>query len=236
MTRFSLHLTLLLLVFSNPLLANDKIPARTVSTTGQGLVEAKADMAEVVMQTSTTQKSATDAKREVDKRVNLFLEKLTALGIKEDDIIASTLRISPEYDYNNRIRLFSGYNAHRDISVTLRDLDKLDKLLGTATDTDITFIQQIQLKTNAEEKYKKQAFENAVADAKTKAELLAKAYGAELGAIYTIDYQSQQPMFSPKAEMASMRLAADSGGGQYIHDSIRFTDQVSVVFELMIPR
>lgn len=237
MTRFLLLPTLLILLpFSSQMLANDGTAPRTVTTTGQGLVEVKANMADVVMQTATTQKSATEAKREVDKRVNLFLEQLKALGIAQDDIVASTLRIAPEYDYNNRTRLFSGYNASRDIIVTLKDLNKLDSLLETATGTDITFIQQIQLKTRDEAKFKQQAFEQAIADSKAKAEVLAKAYGAELGAIYTINYQNQEPMLMPKAEMASMRLAADSGGGQYLHDSIKFNDQVSVVFELIIPR
>lgn len=215
----------------------DAIPPRTLSTSGMGEVRAKADRAEVMMQTSSTQKSASLAKQEVDRRINVFLEKLAAMKIPEKDIVASGLRISPEYEYNNQSRLFSGYTAYRDISVTLNDLDKLDELLEMATDSEIAFIHNIALKATDEDKLKKQAFDNAIADSREKARVLAKAYDAELGAIYSINYQTPQPMFSPKAEMATMRMAADSGGsGQYLHDEITFTDQIQVVFELIIPR
>lgn len=210
---------------------------RTVSTSGVGEIRAKADMADVMMQTSSTQKSASLAKQEVDKRINVFLEKLAAMKIPKEDIVASGLRISPEYEYSNQSRLFSGYTAYRDISVTLNDLEKLDELLEMATSSGIAFIQNIALKNADEDTLKKQAFEKAIADSREKARILAKAYDAELGAIHTINYQGSQPMFSPKMEMAAVRLAADSGsGGQYLHDEIIFSDQIQVVFELIIPR
>jgi len=211
---------------------------RTVSTAGQGVAKAKADMAQVVMQTSSLQKSATDAKREVDRRVNSFLDKMAKSGIAKKDIIASSLRITPEYEYNNRTRTFSGYSAYRDISVTLHDLDKLDRVLEMATDSEIAFIQDISLKSSNEEALRKQAFDNAITDSQEKANALATAYGAETGAVHSIVYHSTQPLFAPKAEMAMMRMSADSGsaGGQYLHDEITFTDNVQVVFELIVPR
>ncbi|MFA5631403.1 MAG: SIMPL domain-containing protein [Porticoccaceae bacterium] len=215
----------------------DAVQPRTVSTSGQGVAKAKADKAQVTMQTSSLQKSATEAKQEVDRRINSFLGKVTGIGIAKEDIVASTLRISPEYEYDNRTRIFSGYTAYRDVSVTLHDLDKLDQLLQVATDSGISFIQNIQLQSQNEEKLRKQAFDNAIADSQEKAEALAKAYGAQLGAVHSIVYQNPQPLYAPKAEMAVMRMAADSGsGGQYLHDEVTFNDNVHVVFELIVPR
>lgn len=223
------------LAFSAAVFAGESEP-RTVTTTGNGMVSAKADLAEVSMQATSTQKSASVAKQEVDRRINGFLEKLRKMGIGDDDIVASTLRLSPEYEYNNRSRIFSGYTAFRDITVTLRKLDRLDALLESATASEISFIQQVALKSSKEEALKEKAFEEAIADSKRKAEALARAYGAELGSVHTITYRSQQPLFAPKAEAAVARLAADSGGGEYIHDEITFRDQIDVVFELIVPR
>ena len=232
-----LLLTALIAFFSATALHAEVPAPRTVSTTGNGVISTKADMAEVTMQATSNQKSASAAKQEVDRRINDFLESLEAMKIPRDDIIASTLRISPEYEYNNRNRIFSGYAAYRDITVTLRELDRLDTLLETATASEISHIQQVALKSSKEEDLKEKAFEEAIADSRRKAEVLANAYDADLGSIHTITYRSQQPLFAAKAEGAAMRLAADSGGGgQYVHDEITFTDQIEVVFELIIPR
>lgn len=227
---------LLLSAFSTALYGGDNPPARTVTTSGQGKVSTVADMAEVTMQTTATQKSATEAKQEVDKHINTFLDRLSKLGIDKDSIVASSLRLAPEYEYSNRTRLFAGYSASRDITVTIQKLDNLNQLLEAATESGITLIQQIALKSSKEKTLQSEAFDNAIADSKEKASRLARAYGAELGAIYSINYQSQQQLFAPKTEMAAMRLAADNSGGQYLHDEITFTDQVDIVYELIIPR
>jgi uncharacterized protein YggE len=237
MKKYLSPLFVLLLALSMPLFANEHTAPRMVSTSGMGEAKAKADNAEVIMQTSSTQKTATAAKSEVDRRVNLFLDKLKALGIAKGDIVASGLRLSPEYSYDNRTRTFAGYSASRDVTVTLKDLEKLNNLLESATESDIGTIQQIRLQSSKEDQLRQQAFEAAIADSKAKAEALAKAYGAELGAVYNITYQSATPMLSPKMEAGMVRtMAADmGGGGQYLHDDITVSDQVQVVFELMIP-
>ena len=215
----------------------DAVAPRTVSTSGQGVAKAKADKAKITMQTSSLQKSAADAKQEVDRRINGFLAQVTKIGIAKEDIVASSLRISPEYEYDNRTRIFSGYTAYRDVSVTLHDLDKLDQVLQLATDSGISFIQNIQLLSKNEEQLRKEAFDNAIADSKEKAEALAQAYGAQLGAVHSIVYQNPQPLYAPKAEVSVMRMAADSGsGGQYLHDEVTFNDNVHVVFDLIVPR
>ncbi|MFA5495146.1 MAG: SIMPL domain-containing protein [Porticoccaceae bacterium] len=210
---------------------------RTLSTTGLGEVSVAADQAVVHTQAQTTHRSASDAKLEVDRRVNTLLDKLAALGIDKEDIVASTLRLQPNFDYEDRKPIFTGYNATRDVVVTLRKLDGLNAVLDAAVDSGINQISQIALESSEADKHRDAARRQAIDDSKAKAQTLATAYGAELGPIHSINYQSSQPMARPKTEMAVMRMAADgfAGSGQYLHDEITFNDSVQVVFELIVP-
>jgi uncharacterized protein len=230
--QFIVLITLLLAGFA----ASAAEKPRTLSTSGNGEVKVVADQATVRMQVETSHRSASDAKREVDDRINTLLERLTKLGIKREDIIASSLRLPPQFEYQERRPVFSGYSANRDVVVTLRKLDDLNDLLDAAVTSGINQISQIALESSEADKHREQARERAIADSKAKAELLAKAYGAVLGPIHTIHYHSNQPMPMAKQEMAVMRMAADSGSspGQYLHDEITFTDGISVVYELII--
>src|SRR5690606_2612903 len=242
MTRLRNYVGTSLIVFTlatlgatAPSYGDDHPRPRTVSTSGQGLIKVPADQAEITMQVTSTQKSATAAKGEVDRRINTALASLTALGISKKDMVAATLRLAPEYEYHNNSRTFAGYNASRDLIVTLKDLDKLDKALEAATGSGIDIIQAITLTTSREEDSRGRAYEMAIADSLAKARSRPSAYGAELGAIHSICYQGSEPMIAQKAEMGMLR-AADARGGQYLHDDISFRDQVQVVFELMVPR
>ena len=215
----------------------DESAARTLSTTGQGVVSAKADMAEIAMQASATHKSAAEAKKAVDQRINAALKAMSEMGISDDDLVASTLQLAPQYDYSNRERTFTGFTANRDLSVTLRKLKDLDRVLEAATNTEISNIQSISLKSSEEDRLRSEARDKAIADSLEKATRLAKAYGAELGAIYRIHYHNSLPMEESRAPaMAMMKAASDAGQGQYIHDEIQFKDQIGVEFELIVPR
>jgi hypothetical protein len=209
--------------------------ARTLTTSGHGQVEVKPDKAVVSMRVEATFKSGATAKAEVDKGVNRLLASLDKLGLEKDDVVASSLRIFPRFDYREGEQHFAGYTASRDVTVTLDELGKLNALLDTALDSGINRIGNIALEVSDEEKYRLQARQKAIADSKEKASALATAYGAELGPISSISYQAGQVHYPGPREAAAMRVSADSGGGQYLHDDITFSDDVQVVFDLIVP-
>ena len=206
---------------------------RTVSTTGQGVATASADRAVVSMQASATNKSANAAKQAADQQINAALSSLEDMGIAKEDIVASTIHLMPEYQYANQQRTFTGYQAVRDLTVTLQQLDELDSLLETLTQAGINNITSVTLQSSNEDELREEAFTLAIEDSKQKAAKLAKAYGAELGNIRAINYRNMVPMARAKGD-AMMLQAASAGGGQYVHDQVRIEDQIDVEFELII--
>ena len=65
---------------------------------------------------------------------------------------------------------------------------------------------------------------------------LAAAYGVELGPIVSISYRSQKvtPIFMDAAAPMQMARAESGPVGRYLPDEITFSDQIDVVFDLIV--
>ena len=207
---------------------------RTIITSGSGLISVSANMAELSLQLQAVNRNGAVAKEDVDSRVNDFIRALKRIGIDKADVIAPTLRLSPNYEYINQKQRFTGFRAVRSVTVTLNNLEQLNELMDTALDSGIDQIGQLQLKVRDEQQYQQQAREQAIEDSKQKAQTLAEAYGAKLGTIVQIRYQatttnSPVPYGRPEAMMGR---SASADMGQYIQDRIQFRDRIDVIFEL----
>ena len=215
---------------------------RSISTNGYGEIKVEPDMAQLHLSVTVVRKKALEAKGETDQRVNNLIEGLKKTGIKDADITASNLLTSPRYQHSNDLgRQFVGYQASRNVVVMIRDLDQLTDIMDIALVNDIQTIGQIAYRSSAENRHREQARSNAIADSKNKATLLAGAYGAQLGAIHTINYHSnyaaQNNAFIEKSVMAdAVRLSSNSVGarGVYKPREIIFSDNIQVVFDLIV--
>lgn len=210
---------------------------RTIITSGTGEVSAEPNMAEINLQLEAINLDGNRAKSDVDKRVNRFLSAIKRLDLDDSSVIASTLQLNPNYEYRNQARVFIGYRASRNVTVTLEKLDLLNQLMDLALDSGIDQIGHVQFKVTDEDKYQRLAQQLAIADSKKKAARLATAYGATLGPVAQIQYQGAATHL-PEAQfrMQSMSRSAmqDQAPGKYLHDQLRFSDHINVIFELII--
>ena len=210
---------------------------RTIITSGTGEVSAEPNMAEINLQLEAINLDGNRAKSDVDKRVNRFLSAIKRLDLDDSSVIASTLQLNPNYEYRNQARVFIGYRASRNVTVTLEKLDLLNQLMDIALDSGIDQIGHVQFKVTDEDKYQRLAQQLAIADSKKKAARLATAYGATLGPVAQIQYQGAATHL-PEAQfrMQSMSRSAmqDEATGKYLHDQLRFSDHINVIFELII--
>jgi len=231
---------ILAVVLSLPSYADAQSNRRSISTNGYGEVKVEPDMAQLHLSVTVTRKEALAAKGETDKRVNKLIAELKKIGIEDEDITASSLRTSPRYEHSsNSGRKFVGYQASRNIIVTVRNLDQLTDIMDIALANDIQTIGQIAYQSSAEQQHREQARTNAIADSKHKATILAEAYGAELGAIYTINYHSNHAALRSnnidQGVMAeAVRMSASADRGVYKPREITFGDNIQVVFDLIV--
>ncbi|ELR65339.1 Hypothetical protein C942_01126 [Photobacterium marinum] len=201
-----------------------------LETVGSGEVSAQPDMAEFSVAVEENRPTAKEAKQAVDKAVTAFVERLLAQGVERSDIQSANISLQPQYHYpKDKKPELVGYRANRYVTVTVRDLDKLNTYLDNALGDGINRINNINLKVSNEDEYIEKARQAAIKDAIAKAESLAKGFGEKLDGVWRITYQ----VASPRPVMMRMAMdAAPEVSATYQDTEITIRDRVEVVFKL----
>ncbi|NKF49857.1 oxidative stress defense protein [Shewanella sp. WXL01] len=202
-----------------------------LETVGSSEILVSPDMAEIVVAVRVEAANAKQAKAESDKAVAAFVSKLKQAQIATNDIASANLNLRAQYHYDKENgRQLTGYEAHRDITVTVRDLNILNELLDSALEQGINHVNQINLKSSKEAQYKQQARELAIKDAREKAQAIAKSFGTQVQGVWQVRYHDYQV---PKRH-TEMRAMADAGAinQSYQQGQIAITDTIEAIFRL----
>jgi len=206
-----------------------------LATSGQGRVQAQPDMATLVIEVNATQTQASQAKKQVDTRVARYFDFLHQQGITDKDINAANVITQAQYDYSQQGKAkLVGYQASRQVTVRVHQLDKLNPLLDGALAAGLNEIRSVSMAVEHPEKYQQQARQAAVADAISKAKSLASGFNATLGSVWSINYQTSSHQVMPMVRMMSAKVAnAETSVDQtYQQQKLDFSDNVDVVFTL----
>lgn len=163
--------------------------------TGEGKVYATPNIAKISV--GITQSGVLLAN--VQKDVNTKTQKLTAaiknLGIEEKDIKTTSYYLYPQYDYTTGSGKITGYEVSTTYQITIRNIDKINDVISTATASGANAEGGITFDLNDETKKEKlqEARVLAVSEAKDKAQGLAKAAGLTLGKIINVSEYSPAP-------------------------------------------
>lgn len=163
-----------------------------------------------------------------NQKTNQVIELATSLGIDKKDIKALSLQVTPQWNYQPS-RHLTGYQARRDITITLGSMDNYATLLEGLIDIGITDIGQTQAQVSNSKELAIDALADAVENARIKAEKLATAANRKLGPALSINEQySYSP--APVAMRSMVAQAADSA--QFEPGQVNLRQDVSVTFEL----
>ena len=186
-------------------------PEARVIVVGEGSVQVAPDYAQIrggVTTKGKTVKEATDANSKLMAAVTAAL--LNA-GIAQADIQTAQFSIQPVYapPQPQAEPKLVGYNVSNQITVTVRALGKVSDILDRMVDTGVTDVGNVAFLHSDPAKALDQAREAAVADARRKAELYARAAGFTLGRVAWLTEGSgamppgPTPMFRAQASMAA---------------------------------
>lgn len=188
LTKYRKGLVLLLMLLGAGWATAGALPDQPhVVVSAEGEVEAAPDIAHFNLQISETRDTATAAKAEVDRRTELVLNAAREQGINDEDIRSSQVRVYPDYDWQEGKRILRGQRVERSVELKLTDLGRYGALLDGLVLAGITELGQIQLDLSNRKELVAKAMQKAVAQAKTKAELLAKGFGRNVAEVYHID-------------------------------------------------
>ncbi len=210
-----------------------------ITTSGNAVIKATPDMATLSINVEVNEKDALAAKNAVDKRVAEYFDFLKKNDISVKDINAANVRTQPKYDYSkdNQKPTIVGYSATRTVEVKVVKLDQLNALLDGALKAGLSEINSVQFGVNNPQQYRDQAREKAIKDAIEQANLLATGFNVQLGSVYSVNYRAPEAVPYPMQRMNySVKMSAGAAQADvdetYQQQSLDFSDQVDVVFEL----
>lgn len=192
-----------LLLVAGLAFAEDRSPLKVVRVVGTSEVKVVPDRAVIELGVEQQNTSASLAKQAEDTSARRILNSLRANGIDEKDIQTTYLSLRPQFNYRKGMRI-SYFVAEQSMSVTVRDISKLDALLEALIKAGGNRIDSIQYETSDLRKYRDQARELAVKAAREKAQALAQALGQDIGKAQSIEEVPQS------ADQYSSGLLANS--------------------------
>jgi uncharacterized protein YggE len=189
------------LLASAPALAQTPadLPA-AISVSGEARISVPPDLAFVDAGVATDAKTAREASEANNVAMGKVMAALKGANIDPKDIQTSRLSLQPQYAPNRSgPSPIVGYRASNRVTVRIRDITKVANVIDTLVGAGANDIGNVNFEVSDASKLLDDAREKAVADARRKAEIYAKAAGVTLGAPLSISEEgAPQPIFRGK--------------------------------------
>ena len=189
------------------------------STTGTGEVNTVPTTAHVSLGVTKTTTSADTAKNELNTVINDIIEDLKALGIEEKNIKTTNFSVNPDYSQPQPLTTSTRpgvagetgrFTATANLEVETKDVETANKAVDAASAAGANLIGGVtfEVSDDEREKLEDEARIKAIADAKAKAEKIAKAAGLRLGRVVTISESGGTQPYLMEARAADMKAAS----------------------------
>lgn len=165
---------------------NANLPARVVRVMGTADVKVVPDRAVIELGVEKQNPGAAAAKQAADAASRKIIAALRDNGVDAKDIQTTYLSLQPQSYVRKGVRI-SYFVAAQTLSVTVRDLPKLDSLLEALVKAGGNRIDSIRYETSDLRKYRDQARDLAMKAAHEKADAMAHALGQQIGKAQMID-------------------------------------------------
>jgi len=188
-------------------LRNSDPSYNSISVSGEGEAFAVPDLATFSFTVSADADTVSLAQEEVTKKIDAVVEALESLGIEEKDIKTTDYSVWPRYSYAS-MPCSPSYN----VSVKVRKTEDAGKALAAAGDKGATGMSSVSFTVDDPEKITNEAREEAIAQAKEKAETLADQLGVRLVRVVSYSDNSDggiMPYYREGVGMGGVTVAQD---------------------------
>ena len=185
----------------------------TVSTTGYATASIPAERLVIQLGVETLESTAEDALASNSRLLNAAIAAIRVLGISEDEIHTSGIRIYPQYDYvydesGRSSHVFLGYEVSNIITIDTDKLDLAANIIDNSVAAGINNVESISFTATHETKQGvyDSLLEDATANAIHKAEIVLIPLGYEIIGVDSVTINEGDKYSSP------MRLANEALG------------------------
>jgi uncharacterized protein YggE len=163
-------------------------PNQGVSVVGSGIVLATPNTARITLGSEVFDPSLATAQAEASRRMDAVIAQLRAAGIPDSDIRTVSFTISPQYDSRGQSpAVLRGYQVQNLVEIKTTNVAGLGPLLDTAVSAGASRVFGIRFEADNMEALKAQARDQAMQNARAKAEQLARDAGVALGRPLSIE-------------------------------------------------
>jgi hypothetical protein len=213
------------------------LPAQStaISVAGTSTVTMVPDEATVNASIVTTADSASQAVSQNNSRYDAIVAAVARTGVKRDDIALTYYNVNyvprpnpmpPNPGPYDRY----GYTVTRTFAVKVRAMDRAGAVVDAATSAGATNIEGVTFGLANPERARSQATRNAVKDARTKAEDLARAAGLRITGIQRMESGGEPGIIRPMMMAKEATAAAPAVPTQFDPGNVTVTANVTVVF------
>jgi uncharacterized protein YggE len=213
-------------LLAGPALAQTMPPA-VISVTGEATVSVAPDLAQIDGGVTSEAKTAREASDANNAAMGKVLLALKGAGIEEKDFQTSRLSLQPQSAPNRTgtgPSAIVGYRASNHVTIRLRDVTKVANVIDTLVAAGANDIGGINFMVSQASKLLDEAREQAIADARRKAEIYAKAAGVTLGTPLSISEEGAPGPTPYRKMVAGMAASAPVAQGE---EMLRVTVSVS---------
>lgn len=129
----------------------------------------------------TTGKDIALAQKENTEKMNGFIEKTKAFGIADKDVKTTNYSVNPRYEWRNNGQQMIGYTVSNTVELKVRDTKKTSDVIGLIGQFGLNQVGGFSFTVDNPSELKSAALDKALADAREKAERVAKSGGTRLG-------------------------------------------------------
>lgn len=188
-----------------------QITGTLLEISAQGESRRTPDLATITAGVVTQAAEAATAMRENAARMDRVVAALKRAGVADRDVRTASISLSPQYRYGeNQPPIITGYQASNTATVRFRDIARSGTILDALVATGANQINGPELGLDNPNAAMDEARLDAVAKARARADLYAKAAGLRVKRILSISegvYDFPRPM---PLNMRSMAVAQDA--------------------------
>ena len=210
----------------------------TLFVTGSATTNIKTDKATVSLGVETTDKTAEKALLSNSNLMNKIINALKGSGIQANETRTSSFTINPNYNYSEYGSKgdLIGFTVSNSIYITSSNIDLISLWIDTAVKTGANAVNEVYFSVSSDrlDKIKNDLLKDSVANAKSKADIVAEAAGLNIVGIksITIGELGAPPIPGPVPVYSKSVAFDETSSTPILSGEQEITATVSIVYTL----
>lgn len=184
---------------------------QVIEVEGKSEIRIMPDEALILLSLNEKAMKVADATNALNKKTKSIEDALKKSGVKDYEFFVDNYYVGVNRVYGRNSSKDSGYVASQTLRVRVKSIEKdLVKITETLHQSaDMGFNVQFSVSDRLRKESEKELIELAVADARSKAEIIANSLGIADIKVHRVSYGNTQKDFFPMARESKMMMAMD---------------------------